>query len=144
MPTPANDEVIIGASSIEGKVVPLPSHVAINAISDEKASLARDDAGIEINEKGALDPEIQDSPPVDDGDSEDHHKEDGIINDDYIIVTGADAATHLLPMRDDFEPALTFRSIFLATGLSAFQAVMSQIYSVSWNTGFNGHRANIS
>lgn len=50
---------------------------------------------------------------------------------DTIIVTGADAAKHLLPLRDDGEPALTFRSIFLATLLSGFQAVMSQIYEVS-------------
>lgn len=47
-----------------------------------------------------------------------------------IIVTGADAAAHLLPMRDDGGSSLTFRSLFLASGLSAFQAVMSQIYMV--------------
>ena len=46
-----------------------------------------------------------------------------------IIVTGADAAAHLLPMRDDRDPALTFRGIVLATVLSGFQAVMTQIYS---------------
>ncbi|GLI82270.1 hypothetical protein PoHVEF18_010700 [Penicillium ochrochloron] len=47
---------------------------------------------------------------------------------DVVIVTGADAAVHLLPMRDDFDKALTFRSIFLASGLACFQAVMYQIY----------------
>jgi hypothetical protein len=47
-----------------------------------------------------------------------------------IIRTGADASKHLLPLRDDFDPALTFRSIVLATGLAAFQAVMYQIYQV--------------
>lgn len=57
-------------------------------------------------------------------------KQDGEV----IIRTAKDAATHLLPMRDDFDPALTFRSIFLATGLAAFQAVMYQIYMVSFNT----------
>lgn len=45
-----------------------------------------------------------------------------------IIKTGADASGHLLPLRDDYDPALTFRGLFLATALSAFQAVMSQIY----------------
>lgn len=50
--------------------------------------------------------------------------------DDTIIVTGADAARHLLSVRDDRDPALTFRSIFLATILAAFQAVMSEIYQV--------------
>jgi hypothetical protein len=128
----AYEEAIIGAHSIEGKIVPVPSHAAINKVSHEKEELSRDDAGIEINEKGLADggEEIK---PVSDGDvdSIDNNKETGIINDDYIIVTGADASAHLLPLRDDFEPALTFRSIFLATCLSAFQAVMSQIYSVS-------------
>jgi hypothetical protein len=58
--------------------------------------------------------------------------DDGTVtSDETIIVSGQDASLHLLPMRDDKEPALTFRSIFLATGLAAFQAVMSQIYSVS-------------
>jgi hypothetical protein len=58
---------------------------------------------------------------------EEEDKQDGEV----IIRTAKDAATHLLPMRDDFDPALTFRSIFLATGLAAFQAVMYQIYMVS-------------
>ncbi|CAN8100192.1 unnamed protein product [Discula destructiva] len=49
-------------------------------------------------------------------------------SDKHIIVTGEDASNHLLPIRDDRDPALTFRSIVLATGLSCFQAVMSQIY----------------
>lgn len=49
---------------------------------------------------------------------------------DVVIVTGADAALHLLPLRDDFDRALTVRSMFLATGLSCFSAVMYQIYQV--------------
>ncbi|KAJ5580680.1 hypothetical protein N7450_006981 [Penicillium hetheringtonii] len=47
---------------------------------------------------------------------------------DVVIITGADAATHLVPLRDDFDNVLTFRSIILATGLACFQAVMNQIY----------------
>lgn len=47
-----------------------------------------------------------------------------------IIVTGADAAAHLLPLRDDGDAALTFRGMVLATCLSGFQAVMTQIYQV--------------
>ncbi|KAJ6113800.1 OPT oligopeptide transporter [Penicillium sp. IBT 18751x] len=54
--------------------------------------------------------------------------EDDRDSDDVIIVDGADASNHLLPMRDDGDPALTFRSLVLASGLSCFQAVMYQIY----------------
>lgn len=50
---------------------------------------------------------------------------------DVVIITGADAATHLIPLRDDFDNVLTFRSIVLATGLACFQAVMNQIYQVN-------------
>lgn len=57
--------------------------------------------------------------------------EDDRNSDDVIIVDGTDAANHLLPMRDDGDPALTFRSLLLASGLSCFQAVMYQIYMVS-------------
>ncbi|KAL1405685.1 hypothetical protein Q8F55_007351 [Vanrija albida] len=46
-----------------------------------------------------------------------------------IIVTGEDAANFLLSVRDDGDPALTFRSMFLGTGVAAFQATMNQIYS---------------
>ncbi|GKZ96811.1 hypothetical protein CBS147343_10742 [Aspergillus niger] len=49
-------------------------------------------------------------------------------SEDAIIITGADAAAHLLPLRDDFDSSLTFRSIILASGLACFQAVMYQIY----------------
>lgn len=72
--------------------------------------------------KGTVLVQSMDSPPELD---EKHDDENAIIR------TGADAALHLLPMRDDFDPALTFRSLFLATGLAAFQAVMYQIYMVN-------------
>ena len=118
------DSIIVGAlNPVEGKVVPVPTHPAIN----EKVRLPAEDAA---NKDGAGDSEIKPATPSNEGDHDgDHEKDDG--SEDVIIITGADAAEHLLPLRDDFEPALTFRSIFLATVLSAFQAVMSQIYYVS-------------
>lgn len=51
-------------------------------------------------------------------------------NKDAIVITGSDAATYLLPLRDDHDAALTFRSLVLASGLSCFQAVLTQIYTV--------------
>jgi hypothetical protein len=48
-----------------------------------------------------------------------------------VIITGADVAAHLLPMRDDLDPTLTFRAFVLGSGLAAFLAVMTQIYTVS-------------
>lgn len=49
-------------------------------------------------------------------------------SDDVIIVTGADAAAHLISLRDDLDPSLTFRSLFLSSILACFQAAMHQIY----------------
>jgi hypothetical protein len=83
-----------------------------------------------VDEKAAFD--IQAAPALSDGEGPDKDADD----EDAIIVTGYDAAQHLLSLRDDFEPALTFRSIFLASCLSAFQAVMNQIYSVSNNNKY--------
>ncbi|KAL6705559.1 hypothetical protein ACN47E_006676 [Coniothyrium glycines] len=115
---PIGDTLILGAPGIEGKTTVVPSHEAINAFTEKKHNLAYNDEGLE--KKGALEPEIKAAlPPYE---SSEHD------NENRIIVTGADAAAHLLPMRDDQEPALTFRSIFLATVLSAFQAVVYQIY----------------
>lgn len=117
---PLGDTLILGAPGIEGKTTVVPSHEAINAFTDEKHRLAESDG--DLDKKGVLEPEIKTAlPSYDSADDDD---------DNHIIVTGADAAAHLLPMRDDQEPALTFRSIFLATILSAFQAVVYQIYQV--------------
>jgi len=114
------DNLIIGSvNPVEGKVVSLPTHEAAN----EKIRLEADDVE---TKKDVLDAEVKAALPLSDGEPDDGAE-------DVIIITGADAATHLLPLRDDGEPALTFRSLFLATGLSCFQAIMSQIYTV-------GHR----
>ena len=89
----------------------MPTSIPSRGSSDEKTG-----------KSGVLDPEIAPAAP-----------DDGLCDtasEDVVIVTGADAAAHLLPLRDDFEPALTFRSMFLASCLSCFQAVMSQIYQV--------------
>lgn len=59
-----------------------------------------------------------------------HGEDDADSDPDAIIITGADAAIHLLSLRDDFDTVLTFRSILLASGLACFQAVMNQIYQV--------------
>jgi hypothetical protein len=81
----------------------------------------------ETGKKCALEPEITAVPASDDA-SDSFDKAD---DPDHIIVTGEDAAIHLLPLRDDGDPSVTFRGIFLASCLSAFQAVMNQIYTVS-------------
>ncbi|KAF4828455.1 Oligopeptide transporter 6 [Colletotrichum tropicale] len=115
-PDPIGDTIVAGAlNPVEGKIVSVPNHAAIN----EKASFDDTAAGKELQA------EIQTVAPQSESGS--HEKDNG--SEEVIIRTGADAAQHLLPLRDDFQPSLTFRSIFLATCLSAFQAVMSQIYT---------------
>lgn len=50
---------------------------------------------------------------------------------DTIIITGGDVASHLIPLRDDFDTPITFRSVFLASALVCFTASLNQIYYVS-------------
>lgn len=95
------------------------------AISEEIRS-AKDDSDIAKKDALVSDTEVKAGPPLYNGDDDE-------LPENPIIVTGADAAQYLLPLRDDGEPSLTFRAIFLATLLSGFQAVMSQIYYVSLN-----------
>ncbi|KAK4034638.1 OPT oligopeptide transporter protein-domain-containing protein [Parachaetomium inaequale] len=102
--------------------VPQPQE---DQVVSEKTQLSRDEEK-KLKEGAPASPEIEPVLPAYDNDSS-AEKEDG--SDDVIIITGADAADHLLPLRDDGEPALSFRSLFLATCLSAFQAVMYQIYT---------------
>lgn len=127
MPNAGIDQAVIvgGLNPVENKVFPTPTHAA----ADEKEVIAVGAARADTD--GTLgDDKIKTSPSG--GDDGDHDKEDdGRSSDEVIIITGADAARHLLPMRDDFDTALTFRSLLLASGLSCFQAVMSQIYTVS-------------
>jgi len=119
--------VLGGVNTMAHQAVDVPSHAAINAVMDinEKTGHDIDDkdlkkAGLEVH-----DAEIQTAPAYDESVEKDNNSED------KIIITGADASEYLLPIRDDFDPSLTFRSLFLATILSGFQAVMTQIYQVS-------------
>ncbi|XPT03472.1 hypothetical protein M3J09_012564 [Ascochyta lentis] len=115
---PKGDTLILGAPGIEGKISTVPSHGAINDFTEEKHSLAASNG--ELEKKGVLEPEIEAIlPPYNIAQNDDK---------EHVIITGADAAAHLLPLRDDQEPALTFRSLFLASILSAFQSVVYQIY----------------
>lgn len=103
-----------------GKVVEIPSHHVVN----EKLHLDSDDID-------KISPASKEAPAVEVSSDDDSAIVHGKSDADHIIVTGHDAATHLLPLRDDSDSALTFRSLFLATILSAFQAVMTQIYNAS-------------
>ncbi|KAJ5885359.1 OPT oligopeptide transporter [Penicillium taxi] len=93
---------------------PPPSQPGIN---DEKAAVSvligKDDIKVHKSEQG--------------GPSE--FGEPDSSGNEVVIITGADAAAHLLPLRDDHDSALSFRSIVLATILACFQSVMNQIYS---------------
>ncbi|KAK5660003.1 hypothetical protein OQA88_13469 [Cercophora sp. LCS_1] len=104
----------------------------IEEVPKTGVSSTSDDKTPSISEKGGISPAHKKGEseivtiPRSDFDSrrgEDHD------DDDKVISSGADAANHLMSLRDDFEPALTFRSIVLASCLSAFQAVMTQIYA---------------
>ncbi|CZT49190.1 related to peptide transporter [Rhynchosporium secalis] len=113
-----------GNNPIEGKITTIPSHVEI--AKKMQSSVA--------GEKGDIDVAINPLP----GYSSETGK-DSDTDDDAIIVTGEDASKYLLPLRDDFEPALTFRSMFLCSGLCIFQAVMFQIYQFKpTNTSIQG------
>jgi hypothetical protein len=123
--TDFNTTSLGGLDTTETKTVDVPNHGATNAemAVNEKTGHTFED--IEVAED---DGEMKAAPfPL----YEDGETEEDNGSEDVIIITGADASKHLLPIRDDFDPAVTFRSIFLATLLSGFQAVMTQIYNVS-------------
>ena len=116
MAEPTTEKATVGPPDPADDV---PTSIPSRGSGDGKAHGSADE---KTGKGGVLDPEIAPAVP-----------DDGLCDtasEDVVIVTGADAAAHLLPLRDDFEPALTFRSMFLASCLSCFQAVMSQIYQV--------------
>lgn len=114
---PASAIAMGALDSADSTVSSSPSHQMVNedGLAAGQEKISKDDAFV-------LDTEINAIP---------HYHDDGTGGNETTIVTGADAAKYLLPLRDDSEPALTFRSLFLASVLSCFQAVMTQIYTVS-------------
>jgi hypothetical protein len=100
----------------------------MSPIMAESTGVSLSDSQDSIQEKTAITVATEDTPK---GSENDPSGENDIENEDAIIVTGADAALHLLPLRDDFDNVLTFRSILLASCLACFQAVMYQIYQVN-------------
>lgn len=115
-------DTIVGAAldPVSGKAVSAPAHDAINEkLGQDKSDVI---AATTSTEKG----EIQPIRSTDESDNDKGSESDP----DAIIVTGSDVAKHLLSLRDDGDPSLTFRSMVLATGLSGFQSVMNQIYQV--------------
>ena len=129
MPVQNNDITISNLTNplIELEAVPSLNESGLehDSASDEKHHAALDDK----HTHGKVD-ERKDAYELTTGSAVDVRTDADGLSEDHIIVTGEDAATYLLPMRDDHDPAITFRSLFLATGLAAFQAVMFQIYSV--------------
>lgn len=63
------------------------------------------------------------------------------VNGEVVIRTGADVSNFLLDIRDDEDPALTFRSIVLGTVFAGLGAALCQVSSLAswWRP-----RANIS
>lgn len=119
-----NQAIVVGGfNSVEGKVVEVPTHPSAN---DKEILTAGND---QVVTKEGGDIEIKPATPAE---SDGYGEKDNDSNE-VIIITGADAAHHLLPMRDDGDPALTVRSMVLATILAGFQAVMYQIYQVGKN-----------
>ncbi|KAJ5918753.1 OPT superfamily oligopeptide transporter [Penicillium verhagenii] len=53
---------------------------------------------------------------------------DAGIDNTCVIKTGTDVANHLISLRDDFDPAMTFRNMLLASGIACFVAAMTMIY----------------
>ncbi|KAG6015202.1 hypothetical protein E4U54_003992 [Claviceps lovelessii] len=117
--------VAVGVAPTEEKTV----HVSAHEVIDEKKPNVGNDAVTADDDEHHVPQQSKSDIPKGRDSLGGGEKERDSDNEDMVIVTGYDASQHLLSLRDDFEPALTFRSIFLASILSSFQAVMSQIYS---------------
>lgn len=106
---PLGDAIIgQGINGIEGKAFDVPTHTAINEknrASIDATYLGQNAGAEKISNIRRL--------SVD----ELSHDEKDNNSDDKIIITGADAAEHLLPMRDDHDPSITFRGYVASLNL---------------------------
>jgi hypothetical protein len=125
---------ITAKSTVLDTVIPIEEKtVSLNRNSTASGNDAIPSYHVDAEPKGAFNVEATSVHPPDAGKDSAEDPDDP----DHIIITGADAANYLLPLRDDKDPSVTFRGILLATCLSAFQAIMNQIYNVSkeWYSG---------
>ncbi|WXC60224.1 hypothetical protein SNK03_006087 [Fusarium graminearum] len=113
----------MSVTNVETKGPHGPDDTLETSVSQVNSSDNADEKNIDTSKSAVLGAEIHDVS------STDHHNDSDTDSKNVIIVTGADASRHLLPMRDDHDNALTFRSLFLASCLACFQAVMYQIYT---------------
>lgn len=58
-----------------------------------------------------------------------------LVNGEPVIRSGADVSNFLLDIRDDGDPALTFRSMVLGTVFAALGAAMCQVCGMSRGYG---------
>ncbi|KAI0955058.1 hypothetical protein AcW1_006752 [Taiwanofungus camphoratus] len=71
------------------------------------------------------------NPPVVSEDGSDPADEDDkviLLHGEPVITTGRDVSRFLVDIRDDHDPALTFRSLFLGTVFAGLGAALCQIY----------------
>jgi hypothetical protein len=129
---PISDDLIgLGSSSVENKGVLAPAgDVGLNVkdVKQLEQTINANSLGPDVDLKEAGITSVK-TDRTNSSDETDEHDDEH--SSDKVIITAADATKYLLPMRDDGDPALTLRGVFLATCLAAFQAVMSQIYYVS-------------
>jgi hypothetical protein len=62
-------------------------------------------------------------------------QKDGVtyVNGEPVISSGADVSNFLLDVRDDGDPSITFRSLFLGTIFAALGAALSQVRLWLWH-----------
>ncbi|KAK8023639.1 OPT oligopeptide transporter [Apiospora rasikravindrae] len=112
MPNASDDIAVVvgGLNPVEGKVVEVPTHPEINEarVRPVRAVPTEKDEFIGDAITAAISPS--------EGEGVEHEKD--TASDDKVIITGADAAHHLLSLRDDGDPAITFRGMFKPTNVT--------------------------
>lgn len=67
------------------------------------------------------------------GDNESQYEEEEearLVNGEHVITTGRDVSRYLIDIRDDRDPALTFRSLFLGTVFAGLGAALCQVRTI--------------
>ncbi|KAF4840159.1 Oligopeptide transporter 4 [Colletotrichum siamense] len=99
--------------------------------------LSPGDKVIDDSNKRALETAVTGTPSeASTSDDEKAKSGDALVNDDVeyvngypVIRTGADVSKFVVSVRDDGDPALTFRSIVLGTALTALASVITMLYT---------------
>lgn len=118
----SNDKPQLGSESLQ--------RPDFDALAEKTGGFTSTPDDLGISEKAAYKASDSDSIASDKRSIADDESDVQLVNGEPVITTGRDVSRFLVDTRDDGDPALTFRSMFLGTVFAGLGAALYQVRNV--------------